>query len=221
VNVWIALDDMPADFQGSMALSAGSHTVPWRFEAYEAIGQNRTVDGGSSKEAIIERMAEKRRTGEANLGACEIEKNRPDLRAMLDSKKTIFELRKGDVIFSTRALFHKTMDVTEKGRQYYESQGVKTLNRYSIRYTPGTARLPNGWVAEWSAVSDVNNTGRTLDEIVQSGKSLWYPKVWPVTEENLEARMDGVALSDLEPAKAKVMADIFELFVPKPDPTST
>jgi hypothetical protein len=83
--------------------------------------------------------------------------------------------------------------------------------------------LPDGWVAKWSAVSDVNHTGPTLDEIVQYGKLLWYRTVWPVTEDNLEVRMDGVALSDLEPAKnkAKVMADISALFLPKPDPMPT
>jgi hypothetical protein len=214
VNVWIALDDMPAECQGSMALSAGSHRAPWRFEAYEGIGQNRTIDGGSSKEAIIERIEEKRRTGTANLGACVIATTRPDLKETLDSNEVIVDIRKGDIIFSTRALFHRTVDVTEEGRDFYNSRGVRALNRYSIRYTPGTARLPNGWVAEWSAVANPENTGRTLDDIVGSGP-LWYPQVWPMLDNNVESRLDSLARTESESAKAKVLADIIELFTPK------
>jgi hypothetical protein len=216
VNVWIALVDMPAIYQGAMALSAGSHKEPWRYEAFDAIGQNRTVDGGHTKESIIARMEEKRRTGEIALGACEIEKIRPDLKAKMDEKKVILDVKRGDVIFSTRLLWHKTMDVTDKGKEYYASLGLEVLNRYSIRYTAGTARLPKGWLAEWSAVSDPENAGSSLNDIVnKDGGFLWYPQVWPTLEQETDLQLDLVADTQLYHAKEKVKADIAELFIPK------
>lgn len=219
--MWIALDDMPAKFQGSMALSSGSHRVPWRFEAYEAIEQNRTKDGGSTKEAILARLEKKRRTGEANLGACQIGVARPDLREKLESKKILLDIERGDVIFSTRTLFHRTTDVTEAGKEYYQSKGHSSLNRYSIRYTPGTARLPNGWVAEWSAITNSENIGSSLDDIVTRDSSLWYPKVWPTLDQGLEEKLDTLAEQQLELAKGKVQAEIIEMFSPKPKPSES
>ncbi len=64
----------------------------WRFEAYKGIGQNWTIDGGSIKEAIIEKMEEKRRTGTANLDACIIVTTRPDLKEKLDSNKVVVDI---------------------------------------------------------------------------------------------------------------------------------
>lgn len=207
---------MPTEFLGSMALSSGSHRAPWRFEAYEAMGQNRSEDGGSSKAAILARLEEKRRTGEANLGACQIGISRPDLREEIESRKVIFEIEKGDVIFSTRTLFHRTLDVTDSGKEYYRSIGRTSLNRYSIRYTPGTARLPNGWVAEWSAIMDANNVGQSLDDIAEQDTSLWYPKVWPNMDQDLDQKLDALAKDALEMAKNKVQSEIIEMFTPKP-----
>jgi hypothetical protein len=199
-----------------MALSPGSHRAPWRFEAYEAMGQNRSEDGGSSKTAILARLEEKRRTGEANLGACQIGISRPDLREEIESRKVIFGIEKGDVIFSTRTLFHRTLDVTDSGQEYYRAVGRTSLNRYSIRYTPGTARLPNGWVAEWSAIMDSHNVGLSLDDIVGHDTSLWYPKVWPSIEQNLDEKLDALAKDTLQSAKNRVQSEIIEMFSIKP-----
>ncbi|KAG7368639.1 phytanoyl-CoA dioxygenase [Nitzschia inconspicua] len=226
VNVWIALEDMPLEFFGSMALAAGSHREPWRFEAYLAIGQNRTIDGGHTKSAIVAKLEEKRKTGKVALGACEIGKIRPDLKERLDAKIVIFDIERGDMIFSTRTLFHKTLDPTEAGKRYYQSLGLTTLNRYSIRYTPGNAKLPKGWLAEWSAVADKNNPGKSLNEIVDGTKShpgeyLWYPQVWPSLEKDLENRLNFVADTKLSQVKQQVQAEIVEIFVPKMVTTST
>ena len=209
------MDDMPIEYAGSMALSAGSHKVPWRFEAYEAMGQNRTIDGGHSKEAILARIEEKRRSGEVSLGACQIGKTRPDLREKLEAKIVVLDVRKGDIILSTRTLFHRTLDVTDAGKVYYTSIGKQSLNRYSIRYTPGTARLPDGWVAEWSAVSNSQNAGSSLDKIVAREGTLWYPKVWPSLETQLESELDILAEQKLGSAKSMVQAEIIEMFTPK------
>jgi hypothetical protein len=224
VNVWIALEDMPAVYQGSMALSAGSHRQPWRFEAYEAIGQNRTTDGGHTKESIVAKLEEKRKSGKASLGACEIGKVRPDLREKIDSRKVILDIERGDIIFSTRSLFHKTIDVTAEGKKYYESLGLDVLNRYSIRYTPGSARLPYGWLAEWSAMADKDNPGKSLNYIVAPAancdeKLLWYPQVWPSLDENLDHRLNLIADTELSTVKQKVQAEIMELFAPRPAAT--
>jgi Phytanoyl-CoA dioxygenase (PhyH) len=216
VNAWIALVDMPATYGGSMAVSAGSHREPWRFEAFEAIGQNRTTDGGHTKESILARLEAKRRSGAASLGACEIEKVRPDLRAEMEARKVVLDVQRGDIIFSTRTLWHKTMDVTEEGAKYYNSLGLEFLDRYSIRYTPGSAKLPKGWLAEWSAVSDTDNPGSTLNHIVnKDGGVLWYPQVWPTLDGNMDMQLDLVADAELDHAKQKVKADIAELFMPK------
>jgi ectoine hydroxylase-related dioxygenase (phytanoyl-CoA dioxygenase family) len=123
VNVWVALDDIPVEYAGSMALSAGFHEVPWRFEAYVAMGQNRTVDGGRSKHAILAGIEEKRSSGEASLGACQIGVSRPDLGEKLEAKKVVLDIRKGDIVFSTRTLFHRTTDVTDAGKVHYKSMG--------------------------------------------------------------------------------------------------
>jgi Phytanoyl-CoA dioxygenase (PhyH) len=220
VNVWIALEDMPEKYLGSMALAAGSHREPWRFEAYHAIGQNRSVDGGHTKEAIVAKLEEKRKSGEVALGACEIGKIRPDLKEKMDARSVILDIERGDIVFSTRTLFHRTVDPTEEGKRHYESLGLDILNRYSIRYTPGNARLPRGWLAEWSAVADDHNPGKTLNEIVNGNKNkpgefLWYPQVWPSLEKNLDARLDFVADTKLSQVKQQVQAEIVEIFVPK------
>lgn len=207
---------MPAIYQGSMALSAGSHREAWRFEAFEAIGQNRTSDGGHTKESIVARLEEKRRTGTASLGACEIEKARPDLRAKMEARKVVVDIERGDIIFSTRSLWHKTMDVTEEGKRHYESLGLDHLNRYSIRYTAGSARLPKGWLAEWSAVSDPENPGSSLNDIVNKESGVvWYPQVWPTLDKDMDLQLNLVADTQLDHAKQKVKADIVELFMPK------
>ena len=220
VNAWIALDDMPIEYAGSMALSAGSHKLPWRFQAYEAMGQNRTSDGGHSKGVILARIEEQRRSGEVSLGACQIGKTRPDLREKLEANIVVLDIRKGDVILSTRTLFHRTLDVTDTGKVYYTATGKQALNRYSIRYTPGTARLPDGWVAEWSAVTDSRNAGSSLDRIVAREGPMWYPKVWPRIETQLEAELDILAEQRLGSAKSMVQAEIIEMFTPKAVPST-
>jgi hypothetical protein len=220
VNVWIALEDMPAAYQGSMALAAGSHRETWRFEAYQALGQDRSADGGHTKEAIVDKLEEKRRSGELALGACQIGRIRPDLKAKLDSKSVVLDVKRGDIVFSTRTLFHKTVDVTEEGKRYYNSMGLEVLNRYSIRYSPGTARLPRGWLAEWSAIADKGNAGKSLNEIVvgtesDPGEFMWYPQAWPLLENDMDTHLNFVADTKLIQVKQLVQKEIAEVFAPK------
>ena len=207
VNVWIAMHDMPAQYQGSMALSPGSHRAPWRFEAYEAIGQNRTFHGGFTKEEV-RRRAE---SGEKLLTTCEMGQNAPELRDKIEETIYIPEIKRGDVIFATRTLFHRTVPVTEQGKEYYADKGIEYLNRYSIRYVPGTARLPKGWTFEWGILLNEENKGRSLDSAMESDGDLWYPQVWPVGDEQVDERLDILASAKLQDAKTKQRSEFFEL----------
>jgi hypothetical protein len=57
INAWIALDDMPIEYEGSMAVAAGSHRAPWRYEAYSAIGRDGTVNGGETWQELVLRIS--------------------------------------------------------------------------------------------------------------------------------------------------------------------
>lgn len=215
INVWIAMEDMPRQFQGSMALSPGSHRAEWRHEAYASIGLNLTFQGGFTKEQVTD-MA---RSGEKLLTTCEMKTQAPEIREKIEATKWIPDVKKGDVIFATRSLFHRTVEVTEEGKEYYASKGIEYLNRYSIRYVPGSARLPHGWTFEWSIKSNSDNEGRTLDSAMeQNDNHLWYPRVWPTPDDDIHYRLDHLAETELADAKVQVKKEFHELislFYPK------
>lgn len=207
INVWIAMEDMPARFQGSMALAPGSHTADWRFDAYQSIGQNRSYHGGFTKEEMEERA----RAGQKLMTTCEMEQQAPELSLMIDGMTYIPNIKRGDVVFATRTLFHKTLPVTTEGKKYYFDRGIEHLNRYSIRYVPGTARLPQGWTFEWGVMANGTNAGKTLDEAMEQDPLLWYPQVWPGTGEDPSPRLDSIAMNTFEETKQKTRAEVFEL----------
>jgi hypothetical protein len=209
VNVWVALDDMPAVYHGSMAVSPGSHRADWRYEAYQALGQNRSGDGGQTKEEIVRSMQEKKTN---HYLTCDMHHTEPELYNHIEQTGQLLDIKRGDIIFSTRLLFHRTMAVTGDGQAYYESISKETLNRYSIRYVPGSTRLPNGWNVEWSVMNNPDNTGRSLDEIVKIEGMPFYPKVWPVLEEGMPESLDQIASMAPElsaMARAEVQATFF------------
>jgi hypothetical protein len=190
INVWIALDDMPAVSQGSMAVAPGSHKASWRHDAYLAIGQNRTEDGGKTKEEILRKT---KANVEKRYRTCELHHFNPEIHAQLEKSSRIIDIKRGDVVFATRLLFHRTLAVTEEGVEYYKSIDQEYLRRYSIRYVPGSARLPNGWSVEWSVLADPSNVGRSLDEIAEKHETMYYPKVWPQVEDRLKDGMEDMA----------------------------
>jgi hypothetical protein len=209
INAWIALDDMPAMYQGSMAVAPGSHTASWRHDAYFAIGQNRTEDGGKTKEEIVRKT---KANVEKRFPTCDMHHVNPQVHAEIERSSRVLDIKKGDVIFATRLLFHRTLAVTDDGIEYYKSIDKEYLKRYSLRYVPGSARLPNGWSVEWSVLSDPANVGRSLDEIDENSETKFYPKVWPRVEEHLEDGMDDMAarVDDLvSKANAEFRATIF------------
>ena len=207
INVWIAMQDMPALYQGSMALAPGSHKADWRFDAYEAIGQNRTYHGGFSREDMKERA----NSGEKLLMTCEMRHQNPNVSAMIEETAFIPDIKKGDIIFVTRSLFHRTLAVTAAGKEHYSKRGIQHLNRYSIRYVAGSARLPKGWAFEWSIMANENNGGKRLDHTMEGDNLLWYPQVWPLSDEERDSQLDSIALSSLDEVKAKSRNEFYEL----------
>jgi hypothetical protein len=93
------------------------------------------------------------------------------------------DLKRGDIVFATRLLFHRTAAVTADGLKFYQSIGQTTLQRYSIRYVPGATRLPDGWNVEWSVLHNSENTGKSLDEIAGGNADYaFYPHAWPSSD---------------------------------------
>lgn len=201
VNAWIALDDMPWPWSTShidpvrpeksdsnkinqhppvatFALSLGSHRASWRHDAYHITGSTHTQppEGFQSAADLIER-----RTGS---GTCNIQSSAPDLYKKMEERKIIYDVKRGDVIFHDRWVFHRTVTVDEYNNmargseEELEKSKGRIFRRYSIRYSPGTARVPPGYGFELSALYNPVNANSTLDEIVAKDGP-FYPKVWP------------------------------------------
>ena len=185
INAWIALDDMPWTGNTSVAtfsLSLGSHRASWRHEAYQVTGSTHTnpLEGFTSAEDLI-----KRRSGS---GTCNIKSSAPHLYEKLEKNKVIYDLRRGDVIFHDRWVFHRTVTVSEAAKEQGVSEKPQTdklWRRYSIRYSSGTAIVPPGFGVELSVLHDSANANRTLDEIVERSGP-WYPKAWPHSQSTAE-----------------------------------
>ncbi|KAL9185132.1 hypothetical protein ACHAXT_002909 [Thalassiosira profunda] len=221
VNAWIALDDLPFPQSGirlaadtsekdatttlssngkqaepvaTFALSMGSHRTPWRHKAYEVTGSTHTIpeEGFQSAADLIQR-----RSGS---GTCNIETSAPDVYEKLESNKVIYDLKRGDVIFHDRWVFHRTVTTSEydamvngsDGDQRPTAQSDKIFRRYSVRYSPGTATVPPGYGVEPSVLHDESNAGRTLDDIVERSGP-WYPMVWPHVLKSKPVREQGEA----------------------------
>jgi Phytanoyl-CoA dioxygenase (PhyH) len=179
INVWIALDDMP--YGGNMALAPKSHVAPWRHEAYLIIGQNRSRPHGLTKE---ETRASVRAEASQRYLTCDMHLVNATLRDEIEATAVYMDsVQKGDIIFASRLLFHRTMRVSDEGLAYYASTQTTNLHRYSLRYEPGTAAINAGWNVEWSVLHDPTNAGRTLNDIAKVHSDYtFYPQVWPVPE---------------------------------------
>lgn len=206
INVWIALDDMP--YRGTMAVAPQSHTASWRHEAYTILGQNRTNAHGPTQQQV--REAQSNQTT-AHYLTCDMHLVNETLSNFIESTAVYFDnIRRGDIIFTSRLLFHRTMPVTPEGIEYYRKQTEITnepqyINRYSIRYEPGHAQINQGWNVEWCVLHDPKNAGRSLNEIASFHPNLaFYPQVWPTVEH--DEGMDQVAqYAEMWKAQAKQM----------------
>jgi hypothetical protein len=183
VNAWVALDDMPVDLGGGFALAVGSHTASWRHEAYNLTGSTHSFpkEGFKSSKDILQN-----RPGN---GTCNIKDTAPHLHRRMEETKRVYDVRRGDVIFHKRWLFHRTIPFERDAVSVHNiAHNDKPLiyRRYSIRYGPGSSVIPPGYGIEPSVISLEENGGRTADEVSREDAS-WYPKVWPsVSEEELE-----------------------------------
>jgi hypothetical protein len=182
INAWIAIDDMDHETGGGFALSVGSHRVPWRFDAYNLTGATYTLPEHGYLNA--EDMFRQR-----NAGTCNIKNVAPEFHRMLEDRKRVYSVQAGDVIFHTRWLFHRTVPFQAefiKSRGFLQNQHDRMLyRRYSVRYAPSDAILPEGFGTELSILHDDQNKG-TLEDVSKRGDA-WYPKCWPnVEREELE-----------------------------------
>ena len=213
INAWIALDDMPADLGGSMAISPGSHDqpFPWRSEAYAALNFKDEYSNGVSKEELVDLI----KTG--TVDSCGLEKFAPHVYDDIELSKQELDFKRGDVIFMNRWLFHKSTNLTEKGKlllqamQRSSDEPSPLLKRYSVRYATGSNSLPEGFVTELSVLAADVNRGKELNKV--SGD--WYPKVWPTVDDDLDEKIDHLVTNVVPNAKEKlgqVMADIMSSF---------
>lgn len=206
INVWLAMDDMPEVYSGSMAVAPGSHIADWRFDGYRSIGQDRTKEGTITKEEFVKILFDPQSKSTCNMPA-----SNPELREKIDATKATFDIRQGDVIFCDRLLFHRTLALTNEGKAHFQSLSKPVLNRYSIRYVPGTARLPTGFTIDLGLLSNSANAGRTLEEVAASsqndedGGAVWYPQVWPALDDDIDKQLD--IMGETHYAQARVLRD--------------
>jgi len=218
VNAWIALDDMPIEHGGSMAVSPSSHVqdFSWKSDALTALNFDDQFGNGVQKGDLFEMI----KSGKVD--SCGLEKVAPDVYDDIELSKQEFNFKRGDVIFMNRWLFHKSTDVTEKGKvalQALENScsgdqttGDALLKRYSIRYATGDASLPGGFMTEMSVLaSDGLNLGKELNDV--SGE--WYPKCWPEVDIDVDDKIDHLVKHDVPVAQEKlgaIMTEVMKLF---------
>lgn len=213
-NAWIALDDMPIEYGGSMAVSPQSHAenFSWREEAFAALNIKAEFGNGVSQDDLFDLM----KSGKVD--SCGLEKFAPHVYDDIELSKQEFNFKKGDVIFMNRFLFHKSTDMTEKGKLALQalqgsSTGAPLLKRFSLRYSEGTSSsLPGGFVTEMSVLaSDGLNLGKKLDQVSGS----WYPKAWPDVDDDVEDRIEQLVKNDLPVGQEKLgalMAEVMTMF---------
>lgn len=184
VNAWIALDDMPARLGGGIAVSPMSHTADWRHEAYQAIGSTPTQD--ANKGLVLGSDLSKK----GILNTCKMADLAPELAQRMERSRIVFDYRKGDILFHTRWLFHRSLPVNDKGLAHFNTLGQPVaLKRYSIRYELGSARLQRGMSVEPCILMNPHNRGKTLDEVCEQDGP-WYPQCTPEAAVNPETLDD-------------------------------
>lgn len=178
VNAWIALDDMPVSLGGGFALAVASHKAPWREIAYNVTGSTHSFpkEGYKSSRDILQN-----RPGN---GTCNIKDSAPHLHRRMEESKRVYEIKRGDIIFHTRWLFHRTVpfDKDVVLDRVTNQRTPLLYRRYSIRYGPGSSIIPPGYGTEQSVLSNEENGGRTADEVSHLDAP-WYPKAWPQVDE--------------------------------------
>ena len=181
INAWIALDDMEVTEEtGGFALAVQSHTAPWREEAYYWTGASTNFpDGGYANASDFFG----RRTG---TGTCNLKQAAPHLHRRMEETSRIYPVKRGDVIFHTRWLFHRTVAVSSETRKKQSDSAAsggssesRVYRRYSVRYGPGSQSIiPPGYGTELSVLWNETNGGLSADQVCERDGP-WYPQAWP------------------------------------------
>ena len=212
VNVWIALDDMPSKYEGGLAISPGSHQADWREEAYRAIGSVKTFPpeglevGSKFFQQVVGRT-------------CSMATLDPPLNDKIEASRMVFDYQRGDCLFCTRWLFHRSMPINEAGLKHYADENIDpALKRYSIRYELGSAKVIRGMSVEACVLLDPETSGKSLDEVCQ--KEPFYPKCWPQTTDlaEQESQMKTLAVEQFPKVEAKreaVMQEVRSSYLKK------
>ncbi len=172
---------------GNFAVSVGSHNdqnLPWIKDVYKLTGATKTLPKEGYKDVYD--MFENRQ----GYGTCNIKNVALELHDLLEKRKRVYDLKAGDILFMDRWLFHRTIPydreyVKEKKKRGELNQLLS--RRYSIRYTPGSSELHQGYGTELSILLNEENQGRTLNAVAKNDGA-WYPKCWPHSTSEEEQR---------------------------------
>ena len=170
VNAWIALDDMPTVHGGGFSLAVGSHTAEYSQKAHQVTGSTRTLP----KDGFID--AADMFANRSGSGTCHLKTAAPEVNKDMENNMRVYEIKRGDVIFHDRWLFHRTVP-------FVDSNLERIWRRYSVRYAPGSAVIPRGYGTEPSVLWNEDNGGRTADQVAEFDGP-WYPKCWPTVDKN-------------------------------------
>lgn len=201
VNAWIAIDDIPSKFGGGLAVSPRSHLAEWRYDAYEAIGSTQI----HPEEGLVPGTPSfKRFVGKSGYGkTCDMEEYAPELAAMIDGTKKVFDFKRGDVLFHTRWIFHRSMPMTDDGEKHFQKLGKDpAIKRYSVRYEFGSSSLLRGMSGEFAILNNPQNSGKSLDEVCTSDGP-YYPRCWPPVADEDMRNIDQLVTNKFPLAEAK------------------
>jgi hypothetical protein len=124
----------------------------------------------------------------------------------MEDTMRVYDIKRGDVIFHTRWLFHRTIPFDRSYIERRKLEGEESTSllykRYSIRYSPGSAIIPPGYGVEPSVISNPDNGGRTADAVSEEDAP-WYPKVWPEVDMTELQRMEVLSQDRFPAAVAK------------------
>jgi hypothetical protein len=178
VNAWIAIDDIPSMHGGGLGVSPGSHRASWRHDAYEISGSTQLYlgEGMIPGTPFYVKMTRLEIPG-AFGRTCDMEYHSPDLASTIDRTRKVFDFKRGDILFHTRWIFHRSMPLTSDGEDYFRRLGRTDpiIRRYSIRYEYGDSQLIRGLNAELSVMLNPKNLGKKLDQVNRSDGP-FYPE---------------------------------------------
>jgi Phytanoyl-CoA dioxygenase (PhyH) len=207
INAWIALDDMElTEKTGGFALAVQSHTAPWRDAAYYWTGASTSFPSSGYHNAS---HMFAHRTGQ---GTCNLEKVAPHLHRRMESTKRVYPVKRGDVIFHTRWLFHRTVAIEDPSDS---ADSNRVYRRYSIRYGPGSGTtIPPGFGTELSVLWNASNGGQKADSVCAKDGP-WYPQAWPPmtgeTERRFWSELDHLVANKLPIAVTRREARVQEM----------